>query len=152
MHTWPLESLSINLNLIRDASFFFFCNRWWLTPRPLLAKVQRIMLRSSETFTAHPFFPKLTGNWKREDHRSLRARGSGWVQENSVFHSQQGSCTYKCTDVRAVCVRPTQAQAAQNPSVERGSGDKIPPLAKKLLAIDSLREREVTFPQDCGPW
>jgi hypothetical protein len=52
--------------------------------------------------------------------RSVRDKGGGWHQENSVFQTQQGSCTNELTKTDTEWVRLVQAQTRQNPSMERG--------------------------------
>lgn len=73
----------------------------------------------------------------------MRARRSGYLQEVSVFCTQQGSCTYELIRVETTCTRPVIPQECKNSHTETGGrwGHKVLPLAEELLAIDSFQER-----------
>lgn len=60
--------------------------------------------------------------------------------------------TNKLTETGAACTRPAQAPPGHNPRTEKGSGYKIPPLTKKLFAIDSHWEREIQFSSVAFHW
>jgi hypothetical protein len=48
--------------------------------------------------------------------KSVRTRGGGYIQGNSIFWTQQGSCTHELThsvhrdrdSIQKICVRPSQ--------------------------------------------
>lgn len=62
---------------------------------------------------------------------SKDAGGQGWGEnckdqrkqmiskKNCIFKTQQGRHTYEFTEAGTGCIRPAQAQARQNPSVEK---------------------------------
>jgi len=43
--------------------------------------------------------------------------------------------TYELPETVTACTRPAQVQTRQNPSTEKGSGNKVLPLTKKTSAI-----------------
>ena len=44
----------------------------------------------------------------------VRGIGDGGLQENSLFHKNQGRFTYKFTETMAACIRLVQVLARQN--------------------------------------
>lgn len=67
---------------------------------------------------------------------SGRAWGGECYTGNSVFcTSRAASCTEELTASVTACTRNVRAQARPILSTERGTGHKVPCLAKKLLAI-----------------
>lgn len=57
----------------------------------------------------HPFVPSLTDFGRKEGRESVRARGRRRLPGNSVFWTQQDSCTYKLIAVTTPCTGPVQA-------------------------------------------
>lgn len=55
-------------------------------------------------------------------------------QRNSIFYTQQDWSTYEIKEPVIACTRPAQIQARQYPSMMKGSGYKVPPLTRKILA------------------
>lgn len=54
--------------------------------------------------------------------KMVGARGCGWLQENSIFQIQEGSCTYKLTVIMIAGRKSVKDQARQNPSMEGEGG------------------------------
>lgn len=63
------------------------------------------------------------------------ATGGEWLQRNSVFWTQQDSCTYELRAVEKIHT----GLALVHARTERGHG--APALVKKLLALESCWER-----------
>lgn len=93
----------------------------------------------------HPFVPSLTDFGRKEDTESVRARDSRRLPGNSVFWTQQDSCTYKHTAVTTPCTGLVQAQIRPNPSTEIGKKHSILPLAAELLVTISYQDRDGQF-------
>lgn len=93
----------------------------------------------------HPFVPSLTDFGRKVNRESVRVRFSRRLLGNSVFWTQQDSCTYKPITVTTPCTGPIQAQVKPNPSTEIGNRHGILPLAEELLATISYQDRERQF-------
>lgn len=59
-------------------------------------------------------------------------------RKEPLFWTQPGSCAHELAVTMTACTRPVQAQAGQNPTLERGL--TIKPLVEALLAIESFQE------------
>ena len=58
--------------------------------------------------------------------------------KKQYFPVTAGQCTYELTAVETACTKPEQAQARQNPIMEKGDGQQAPPLAMELLTAGSF--------------
>lgn len=77
--------------------------------------------------------------------KAVRARGSGWPQQNIIFQTQQGSSAYESVSGRFHKTW-TRSSQKKNPSKEGERGLEIPPLTKEeLLTTDgSWRESQLS--------
>jgi hypothetical protein len=73
----------------------------------------------------------------------LRARGDGWLQGSSAFQTQQDRCTQKLTYTVATHIKLTQIQ--EGPVLRGKSEHRVPPLTKKIFAIDGFWKKEDQF-------
>lgn len=62
-----------------------------------------------------------------EGRKPVRVRGSRWLPPSSVSQTDQGGCEHGLSAAVRAGTRPAQAQARQNPSVERGGGHEARP-------------------------
>lgn len=78
----------------------------------------------------------------------MGGRGSGQLQESSVFQTRQGGCKYEVTESGTACTRP--AQARKRPSIFGGGCYQVPLLSKEeLLVIGSFQKNgEFVFFKD----
>ena len=63
--------------------------------------------------------------------------------KDSVFHG----CVYELTGTVVARTRLAQVQTRQGPRAERGSGHRVPPLTKRVSAIDSFWQKKGQFLQ-----
>lgn len=72
------------------------------------------------------------------------SHGEGTKQ---CFQTQHSLCTYELTETVTACTRPAQVQTRQNPSMRRGSGNKLPPQSKNYLWSTPAWKKKITFLQ-----
>lgn len=61
--------------------------------------------------------------------------------KKQCFPVTAGQCTYELTAVETACIRPEQAQARQNPIMEKEDEPQAPPLAVELLTTGRCQEK-----------
>lgn len=67
----------------------------------------------------------------RKGRKMARVRGSGWIQQDNVFQTQQGKCTHEVIVTVTICT-PSKCPK-QNPStLDRGFGHEVISPADKL--------------------
>lgn len=89
--------------------------------------------------------PSLQGSgiYVEEEAKIVRAKVIDDSEETlSFIHNR--SETHKFTEPVTACIRPEKVQTRHDPSTEKGSEHKIPPLTKKLSVTDTCWERKYT--------
>jgi hypothetical protein len=66
-----------------------------------------------------PFPSRLSSLWTRGGRKIVRARGGGWLQENSFFKKQNDWHTYECTETVVGPTRPAHIQTRQGSSTKK---------------------------------
>lgn len=116
---------------------------------PQLAKMQRI--RDCRMFCPKwniYILSRFRDPIEGEGRKTVRAWAGGWLQENSVFWTQQSSSCMNSQRLGqyAACTSPVQAQVWPNTGLgSQGAGLKVPPLAEDPQAIDSFWESKSQF-------
>lgn len=119
--------LGIFPTIIKEVSFFFFCNRWSWSKRIRVW----VVLNINGTSLPHPFFARLRDHCRKWSRKILRARWGGWMTaRKKCLQAQKGSCTSKFKEIGTACTIPVQAQARIKVTAQRARGLEVPPLAR----------------------
>ena len=74
----------------------------------------------------HPLLPRIKDHDDREARETVRARGSGQLQQESVFLSQQDSDTYECRTVVITWAILYKIKTEKNSCMEERVGHELP--------------------------
>ena len=59
------------------------------------------------------------------------------TKKNSIFHIQKHWYTYEFTDMETIHKWPVQVETRQNSSLNKGSGQEVPPCNQEAILIDN---------------